>query len=56
MNIRTTLVRLVLAFDISFADGEDGTRFLQDMKTTFITSPGRLHLKFRRRAESATLT
>ena len=52
MNIRTTLTKMILAFDISFADGEDGTRFLQSMKSTFITGPGRLNLKFRRRTSS----
>ena len=50
MNLRTTLAKLVWNFDIAIADGEDGTRFRNNMRTNFATTPGELDMTFRKRA------
>ncbi|KAJ0414382.1 cytochrome P450 [Aspergillus carlsbadensis] len=49
MNLRTTIARLVMEFDIQFAAGEDGSRFLGDAKDNFVFYPGDLNLVFSRR-------
>ncbi|KAL2868106.1 cytochrome P450 [Aspergillus lucknowensis] len=49
MNLRTTVARLVMEFDIEFAPGEDGSRFLGDAKDNFVFYFGHLNLVFTRR-------
>ena len=49
LNLRTTLAKLILQFDLSFAAGEDGTAFKENARTQFNTSPGELYLKFSKR-------
>ena len=49
MTLRTTLAKLILDFDISFAAGDDGTAFENGTKTQFNTLPGPLNLLFRKR-------
>ena len=46
LALRTSLAKLVLNFDISFAPNEDGTAFEKEARTQFTTRPGPLHLKF----------
>lgn len=47
--LRTTLAKLVLEFDVSFAPGEDGAAFSKNARTQFTTTPGELYLKFSKR-------
>ncbi|KAL2832090.1 cytochrome P450 [Aspergillus cavernicola] len=50
MNLRTTVARLIMEFDVKFAPGEDGTRFREDAKDNFVFSHGELNLVFRPRS------
>ncbi|KAL8798492.1 MAG: hypothetical protein Q9182_006615 [Xanthomendoza sp. 2 TL-2023] len=49
MNLRTTLARLVLQYEIAFAEGENGHKFERDMRTNFVTRSGAMWVRFRRR-------
>ncbi|KAL4861311.1 hypothetical protein BDV12DRAFT_208149 [Aspergillus spectabilis] len=49
MNLRTTVARLIMEFDVKFAPGEDGSRFLGDAKDNFVLYLGELDLVFTRR-------
>lgn len=46
MELRTLTTQLLLAYDISFAPGEDGTRLLTKTKDHFTLSLGQLDLVF----------
>ncbi|KAL4972342.1 cytochrome P450 [Aspergillus desertorum] len=48
MNLRVTLAQLIMEFDVQFAPGEDGKRFLGDAKDNFVMYFGKLELAFRR--------
>ncbi|KAL2839204.1 cytochrome P450 [Aspergillus pseudoustus] len=49
MNLRTTVARLIMEFDVTFAPGEDGSRFMGDAKDNFVFYAGNLDLIFTRR-------
>ncbi|PTU24177.1 hypothetical protein P175DRAFT_0513208 [Aspergillus ochraceoroseus IBT 24754] len=49
MNIRTTVARLVMEFDVELAPGEDGSRFLGKAKDNFVLYYGELNLAFTHR-------
>ena len=52
MILRTTLARLVLSYDISYAAPpleNSGRAFVYEARTNFITQPGPLKLLFRKR-------
>lgn len=49
MNIRTTIARLVMAFDFSFGPGEDGRKFEGEAKEQFTIGYGSLMISFRER-------
>ncbi|KAL5359064.1 cytochrome P450 [Aspergillus floccosus] len=46
LNLRTTLARLVMEFDVRFAPGEDGRKFLDDAQDNFVLYMGELNLVF----------
>lgn len=46
MELRMVLSRVVLAFDIAFAEGEDGIKFDTEVLDTFTLTLPPLHLKF----------
>jgi hypothetical protein len=50
MNIRTTLARLIMEFDVALAPGEDGPRFWGEAKDNFVFYFGELKMVFTRRA------
>lgn len=52
LNLRTTLAKLLLAFDIEFPPGDDptGAGFEAKSKEHFTLAPGELNLIFRKRA------
>lgn len=45
-EIRTVVAKLVLDFDVKFADGENGRRILEDTKDYFVLGLGDLELSF----------
>ncbi len=49
MTVRTTLARLIMDFDVSFAPGEDGKDIEENETTQLTITPGDLHLRFKRR-------
>jgi tryprostatin B 6-hydroxylase len=49
MNLRTTVARLVMEFDVKMAPGEDGSKFLGNAKDNFVLYLGDLDLVFTRR-------
>ncbi|KAL3464725.1 cytochrome P450 [Aspergillus heterothallicus] len=49
MNLRTTVARLIMEFDVKMAPGEDGSRFLENAKDNFVFYFGDLDLVFTRR-------
>lgn len=49
LNIRTTLARLLLAFDIGFATGDTGVGFEENSKEHFTLAPGELNIVFKKR-------
>lgn len=49
MELRTVVARLVTRFDISFAEGEDGRRLLEDTRDVFTLDLGELDLMFEER-------
>ncbi|KAL2848517.1 cytochrome P450 [Aspergillus pseudoustus] len=49
MNMRTTVARLIMEFDMKLAPGEDGSRFLGNAKDNFVFYYGDLNLVFTRR-------
>ncbi|KAL5335743.1 cytochrome P450 [Aspergillus crustosus] len=49
LNLRTTVARLIMEFDVAFAPGEDGKRFLADAKDNFVLYLGGLELVFTKR-------
>ncbi|KAL4925077.1 cytochrome P450 [Aspergillus undulatus] len=49
MNLRTTLAQIVMEFDMEFAPGDDGSRFIRDAKDNFVYYAGGLEVLFRRR-------
>lgn len=49
MNIRTTVAKLIVNFDISLAPSEDGIMLEDNTLIRFTASPGDLSLKFVRR-------
>ncbi|KAG8528870.1 uncharacterized protein KY384_006559 [Bacidia gigantensis] len=50
MILRTTLVRVILKYDISFATDEEELAFEDRAKTQFNTLPGQLNLTFHKRS------
>ena len=48
MNIRTTLAKLLLTFDISFAPGETGAA-IENAKAHFALVPEELNLVFKKK-------
>ena len=50
MELRTVLAKLVLAFEIGFAKGENGKRLLEESKDNFTVTLGPLELEFKPRA------
>ena len=48
MNIRTTLAKLLLTFDVTFAPGETGI-VIENAKDHFALVPEELNIIFRRR-------
>ncbi|KAL4999160.1 cytochrome P450 [Aspergillus recurvatus] len=55
MNLRVTLAQLITEFDVQFAPGEDGKRFLADAKDNFVMYFGKLELAFSRRERDRKL-
>lgn len=49
LNLRTTLARLIMTFDVKFAHGEDGEKFTQNARDAFILFMGELNLTFTKR-------
>ncbi|KAF2128089.1 putative cytochrome P450 [Dothidotthia symphoricarpi CBS 119687] len=49
LNIRSTTAKLIMKFDLGFAEGEDGTGFEKNTKTQFTAAPGDMYLKFTER-------
>ncbi|ORY04976.1 putative cytochrome P450 [Clohesyomyces aquaticus] len=49
MNIRLTIAKLIMQYEIRLAEGEDALEFERGAKTYFTTCPGRLCLQFTRR-------
>lgn len=49
MNLRTTVARLVMAFDFSFAPNEDGQNFEGQAKEQFTIAYGDLMISFKER-------
>ncbi|KAL9122024.1 MAG: hypothetical protein Q9187_001416 [Circinaria calcarea] len=49
LNIRTTLAKLIMEYDVAFAPGEDGTKVEADTRVRFTAGPGELKLVFRKR-------
>ncbi|KAL3485692.1 cytochrome P450 [Aspergillus germanicus] len=49
MNLRTTVARVVMEFDVKMAPGENGSRFLGNAKDNFVFYLGDLDLVFTRR-------
>ena len=47
--LRTTLAKLVLSFDVSFAPSEDASAFGEGVRMQFTTRPTPLRLRFCRR-------
>lgn len=58
LNIRTTLAKLLLAFDIAFPPGDDatGAGFEAKSKEHFTLAPGKLNLVFRKRHQPGEST
>jgi tryprostatin B 6-hydroxylase len=46
MQIRTLTARILLEFDVKFAEGEDGKRILTETKDHFTLDVGALDLEF----------
>ncbi|BCS18635.1 cytochrome P450 [Aspergillus puulaauensis] len=46
INLRDTLAQLIMEFDVEFAPGEDGARFLGDAKDNFVFYAGEVDLLF----------
>lgn len=54
LNLRTTLAKLLLAFDIEFPPGDDdrtGADFEANSKEHFTLAPGELNMVFRKRCD-----
>ncbi|KAF9890803.1 hypothetical protein FE257_005374 [Aspergillus nanangensis] len=49
MNLRTTVARMIMTFDMKFAPGEDGRKFLADSQDNFVWYMGELRLELTRR-------
>ena len=49
LNLRTTVARLLLEFDVEFAPGETGWDLEQNAWEHFTLAPGQLHLRFTKR-------
>ncbi|KAI9931174.1 hypothetical protein MW887_010833 [Aspergillus wentii] len=49
LNIRATVAQILMTFDVSFAPGEKGDRFVGQAKDNFVMYMGDLDLVFRRR-------
>ncbi|KAL4907119.1 hypothetical protein BDW74DRAFT_121165 [Aspergillus multicolor] len=49
MNLRVTLAQLIMEYDVAFAPGEDGRKFLGDAKDNFVFYLGKLELSFKKR-------
>jgi tryprostatin B 6-hydroxylase len=49
LNIRSTIAKLIMTFDVALADGEDGMSFERDTKTQFTAAPGDLYIQFTKR-------
>ncbi len=49
MIIRTSVAKVLLEYDISYAPSEDGSAFENKARTNFVTQPGPLHLRFHKR-------
>ncbi|EAW10404.1 cytochrome P450 [Aspergillus clavatus NRRL 1] len=49
MNLRATVARLVITFDVEFAPGEDGRAFVEKAQDNFVLYPGALNLTFKKR-------
>lgn len=56
MEIRTAAVLLLDKFNITFAEGEDGTTLFKESKDCFSWVPGPLKLKFRERIPGVKTT
>lgn len=50
-TIKLTAARLVRKYDFALAPGEDARGVGRDVRDTFITRPGGLRLRFRRRED-----
>jgi tryprostatin B 6-hydroxylase len=50
MELRCVLAKLITAFDVEFAAGEDGTDLIQKSRDHFTIEPGPLRLVFKPRA------
>lgn len=51
-EIRTTTAKLIMRFDFSLAEGEDGERLLTQAMDHFTIAPGSLDIVFKLRTES----
>jgi tryprostatin B 6-hydroxylase len=49
LNLRTTVARLVMEFDVRFAPGDDGRKFLDEAQDNFVLYMGELNVVFERR-------
>lgn len=49
-EMRVVIAKLVLAFDVSFAEGETGFDLFNQEKDCFTITPGKLELVFKERA------
>lgn len=46
LNLRTTVARMVMAFDMAFAPGEDGRKFIEEAQDNFVMYMGELKMVF----------
>jgi tryprostatin B 6-hydroxylase len=54
MQIRTIAAKIILNFDVQFADGEDGTKLLENSRDHFTLGLADLNLVFKKRRDVET--